>query len=67
MKSPQGWKRPFDDPIVLPDGRQLITLEDAGNHVTELPAAVHELPKWQTAMEALILVAARRCLRASAS
>jgi len=59
MKSPQGWKRPFDDPIVLPDGRQLTTLEDAGNHVTELPEAVHELPEWQAAMEALILVATR--------
>ena len=56
MKSPQGWKRPFDDPIVLPDGRQLITLEDAGNHVTELPEAVHELPEWQAAMEALLVV-----------
>jgi hypothetical protein len=42
---------------VLPDGRQLTTLEDAGNHVTELPEAVHELPEWQAAMEALLLVA----------
>jgi hypothetical protein len=24
------WKRRFDDPIVLPDGRQLVTLQDAG-------------------------------------
>src|SRR6267142_5575751 len=29
MKLPQGWKRPFDDPIPLPRGRQLITLKDA--------------------------------------
>jgi hypothetical protein len=42
---------------VLPDGRQLTTLEDAGNHVTELPEAVHELPEWQAAMETLLLVA----------
>jgi hypothetical protein len=26
----RGWKRPFDEPIPLPDGRQLVTLEDAG-------------------------------------
>src|SRR5260370_34564424 len=25
-----GWKRPFDHPIPLPRGRQLVTLEDAG-------------------------------------
>jgi hypothetical protein len=57
MKLPQGWKRPLDDPIVLSDGHQLITLEDAGDYITELPEAVHELPEWQAAMEALILVA----------
>jgi hypothetical protein len=27
--SGRGWKRPFDDPIPLPRGRQLVTLEDA--------------------------------------
>jgi hypothetical protein len=26
----RGWKRAFDDPIPLPRGRQLVTLEDAG-------------------------------------
>jgi hypothetical protein len=41
---------------VLPDGRQLTTLEDAGDCITELPEAVHEAPEWQAAMEALILV-----------
>jgi hypothetical protein len=56
MKLPQGWKRPFDDPIPLPDGR-LVTLEDAGNYVTKLPKAEHEAAEWQAAMEALILVA----------
>ncbi len=32
----KGWKRPFDDPIPLPDGRQLVTIEDAGNYITKL-------------------------------
>jgi len=32
MKLPQGWKRPFDDPIPLPRGRQLVTLEDAAKY-----------------------------------
>jgi hypothetical protein len=57
MKVPQGWKRPFDDPIPLPRGRQLVTLEDAGNYITRLPKAEHEAAEWQAAMEALILVA----------
>jgi hypothetical protein len=54
----RGWKRPFDDPIPSPRGRHLVTLEDAGNHITRLPKAEHEALEWQAAMEALILVAA---------
>ena len=57
MKSPQGWKRPFDDAIPLPRGRSLVTLEDAGAYITKLPAAEHTAAEWQAAMEALILVA----------
>jgi hypothetical protein len=53
----RGWKRPFDEPIPLPRGRQLVTLEDAGNYITRLPKAEHEAPEWLAAMEALILVA----------
>jgi hypothetical protein len=57
MASRRGWKRPFDDPIPLPRGRQLITLEDAGTCITTLPKAEHEASEWQAAMESLILVA----------
>src|SRR6266481_1804081 len=53
----RGWQRPFDEPIPLPRGRQLVTLEDAGKYITKLPKAEHEAAEWQTAMEALILVA----------
>jgi hypothetical protein len=52
----RGWKRPFDEPIPLPRGAPLVTLEDAGNYITKLPKAVHEGAEWQAAMEALILV-----------
>jgi len=41
----------------LPRGRQLVTLQDAGNYITRLPKAEHMTPGWQAAMEALILVA----------
>jgi hypothetical protein len=51
----RGWKRPFDEPITLPRGRRLVTLEDAGNYITQLPKAEHEAQVWQAAMEALIL------------
>jgi hypothetical protein len=52
-----GWSRAFDDPIDLPRGRQLITLEDADNYITKLPKAEHMAPEWQDAMQALMLVA----------
>jgi hypothetical protein len=55
----KGWSREFDDPIPLPRGRTLVTLQDAGNYITELPKAEHSAPEWQAAMEALILVATR--------
>jgi hypothetical protein len=53
----RGWKRQFDEPIPLPRGRQLVTLEDAGRHITRLSKVEHETQEWQAAMEALILVA----------
>jgi hypothetical protein len=53
----KGWRRSFDDPIPLPGGRRLITLQDAGNYITGLPKAEHLAPEWQAAMAALILFA----------
>jgi hypothetical protein len=53
----RGWQRPFDEPIPLPRGRRLVTLQDAGNYITKLPKAEHEAAEWQAAMEALILIA----------
>jgi hypothetical protein len=53
----RGWKRRFDQPIPPPRGRQLVTLQDAGNYITKLRKAEHEAPEWQAAMKALILVA----------
>jgi hypothetical protein len=58
MNAPNsGWRRRFDEPIKLPDGRKLVTLKDAGTYITKLPKAEHAAPEWQAAMEALILVA----------
>ena len=41
----------------MPRGRQTVTLQDAGRHITKLPKAEHEALEWQAGMEALILVA----------
>ena len=51
------WSRRFDEPVPLPDGRQIVTLKDAGAYIMKLPKAEHGAPEWQAAMEALILVA----------
>jgi hypothetical protein len=56
MKSPQGWKRPFDDPIPLPRGRALVTLKDAAEYIQKLPKAEQDLEEWHAAIEALLLV-----------
>ena len=53
----RGWKRRFNDPIPLPRGRQLVTLEDAGRYITWLPKTEHKAQEWLATMEALILVA----------
>ena len=52
----RGWDRTFDDPIPLPDGRELRTLRDAGNYIAKLPKAEHDAPEWETAIRALMLV-----------
>ncbi len=52
----RGWQRTFDDPILLPDGRKLITLHNAATFSTKLPEREHDAPEWQAAIEALMLV-----------
>jgi hypothetical protein len=49
------WSAPFEDPIVLSDGRKLLTLKDAADYITTLPKKESALPEWQTAIEALML------------
>jgi hypothetical protein len=59
MAAERGWQRKFEDPIPLPDGRELVTLRDAATHITALPKTEAALPEWQAAIEALMLVAER--------
>ena len=53
------WQPKFYDPIILPDGRELLTLRDAAEYITALPKPSMTLPIRQVAMETLLLVAER--------
>jgi hypothetical protein len=55
----KAWQSAFDDPITLPDGRELRTLRDAGHYVAALPKATQSLPVWQLAAEMLLNAAER--------
>jgi hypothetical protein len=49
-----GWSREFDDPIPLPNGRQLVTLKDTADYIMKLPKAEQDLEEWQTAIHCLL-------------
>jgi hypothetical protein len=42
------------DPIILPDGRKLLTLKMRPDYITKLPKRESDLPEWQAAIEALM-------------
>jgi hypothetical protein len=50
------WARRFDNSILLPGGRELLTLRDAGDYITSLPKTEQDLEEWQAVVEALLLV-----------
>jgi hypothetical protein len=56
MAIPAGFVRRGINLVVLPDGRELLTLRDAAEYITALPKAEHDAADWQVAMEALLLV-----------
>jgi hypothetical protein len=49
-RKPQGWKRPFEDPVPLPRGRALVTLKDGADYIMKLPKAEQNLDEWQVAV-----------------
>ena len=55
----KGWPRKFDEPILLPTGRKLVTLLDAGDYIASLPKEESGLLEWQAAIEALMSVVER--------
>jgi hypothetical protein len=50
------WDQRFDDPIVLPGRKPLVTLPDAALYMTKLPKAEHTMhrngkPRWKRCSE----------------
>jgi hypothetical protein len=50
-----GWSKRFEDPVILPNGRKLVTLLDAGNYIAGLPRKEAEGDHWQAAIDALFM------------
>jgi hypothetical protein len=53
LKPVAAWARPFDDPVLLPGGRELVTLRDAAAYIPKLLRAEQDLAEWQTAVGCL--------------
>jgi hypothetical protein len=57
----EGWGRAFD-PTALPDGRQLVSLRDAGEYIAALPQSEQQQANWHTTAEMLMQAAEGRGL-----
>jgi hypothetical protein len=58
IREMKGWNRPFEDPILLPDGRKLI--EERGRPHYGAAEGRADARKWQTAISCLIMAAEGR-------
>lgn len=54
------WSDRFDDPVPLPAGGALVSLEDAARYIQKLPKKEQKLAHWQTATSILIAAAEGR-------
>ena len=59
MGSAMPWTKRFPRLIALPDGRALLTLQDAKDMIEALPQAERNKPDWHIALEALMIAAER--------
>ena len=48
------WSTPFDEPIRVPGGRRLSTLQDAADYIMKLLEELQQQERWQIAVENLI-------------
>ncbi len=49
------WSTPFEDTIVLSNGRKPLTLKDAAYYIAKLPKKESDLTQWRVWIEALML------------
>jgi hypothetical protein len=54
LKPAAAWAHPFDHAILLPGGRELLTLRDAADYIMKLPKADQEFEECETAIGCLI-------------
>jgi hypothetical protein len=48
------WSLPFSEPIVMPDGSELATLQDAYDHLNKFPKSEQDAEGWKAAAHCLI-------------
>lgn len=53
------WSTPFDDPIAMRRGGNLVTLQQAADYIMKLPEDAQAETRWQVAVEHLIQAAER--------
>jgi hypothetical protein len=53
------WSKRFENPIVLANGRKLLTLADAADYIAALPSTERQSVDWVLAFEALTLASER--------
>jgi IstB-like ATP binding protein len=49
------WDHWFFDPIILPGGRELVTLRDAAQYIMKLPMSEHDAEEWEARDEKRLL------------
>lgn len=54
------WSRAFDDPVPSPSGKALRSLQEAADYILALPKREQAEPRWQAAVECLIMAAEDR-------
>jgi hypothetical protein len=54
------WSTLFEDPILLPNGKTILALQQAADYILKMLKAEQNQPAWQAATEALITAAENR-------
>jgi len=61
LEMPLHWSSPFEDPIILGDGRKLLTLKDAADYITKPAEERIRLARMASGDRSADAVRPRRC------